>query len=90
VIVYTTQWCGYCFRLKADLNRAGIAFDEVDIEQVPEAEHLVRSVNQGNATVPTVVFDDGSASSNPSIAEVLARLGVSTPAPQGQPAAQHS
>jgi mycoredoxin len=89
VIVYTTQWCGYCYRLKADLNRAGIAFDEVDIEQAPEAEHLVRSVNKGNATVPTVVFDDGSSSTNPSIAEVRARQGVSTPAPQGEPAAQH-
>mgnify|MGYP001824582986 CR=1 FL=1 len=90
MIVYTTQWCGYCFRLKADLNRAGIAFDEVDIEQAPEAEHLVRSVNKGNATVPTVVFADGSSSTNPSIAEVRARLGASTSAPHGEPAAQHS
>ena len=90
MIVYTTQWCGYCFRLKADLHRAGIAFDEVDIEQEPDAEQLVRSVNQGNATVPTVVFDDGSSSTNPSIAEVRARLGISAPALPDTRAAQHS
>jgi mycoredoxin len=77
MIVYTTQWCGYCFRLKADLQRAGIAFDVVDIEQDPAAERLVREVNQGNATVPTVVFADGSSSTNPSIAEVRARLDTS-------------
>ncbi len=90
MIVYTTQWCGYCFRLKADLDRAGIAFDEVDIEHQPEAEQLVRAVNQGNATVPTVVFADGSSSTNPSIAEVQARVAVSTNPSPGARAAQHS
>jgi mycoredoxin len=90
VIVYTTQWCGYCFRLKADLHRAGLAFDEVDIEQQPEAEQLVRAVNQGNATVPTVVFADGSSSTNPSIAEVLARVSAPTTPSPGAAAAQRS
>jgi mycoredoxin len=32
------------------------------------------SVNGGNRTVPTVVFPDGSALTNPSIAEVKAQL----------------
>lgn len=90
MIVYTTQWCGYCFRLKADLQRAGIAFDVVDIEQDPAAEQLVREVNQGNATVPTVVFSDGSSSTNPSIAEVRARLARSMPASHGVRATPHA
>jgi len=90
VIVYTTQWCGYCVRLKADLDRAGIAFDEVDIEQAPDAEALVRQVNQGNATVPTVIFPDGSSTTNPGITEVRARLGISEPTLQGARAVQHS
>ncbi|MEY2641535.1 MAG: hypothetical protein RLZZ368_182, partial [Actinomycetota bacterium] len=34
-IMYTTQWCGYCKRLKRDLNEAGVFFEEVDIEVVP-------------------------------------------------------
>lgn len=76
MIVYTTPWCGYCHRLKADLVRAGIAFDEVDIEREPTAEEVVRRVNEGNATVPTVVFPDGSAATNPSVAEVRTRLGA--------------
>jgi mycoredoxin len=76
-------------RLKADLQRAGIAFDAVDIEHDPAAEQLVREVNQGNATVPTVVFADGSVSTNPSIAEVRARLGRSTPASHDARVAPH-
>ena len=74
--MYTTPWCGYCQRLKAQLTREGIAFDEVDIEQQPAAADFVMSVNGGNQTVPTVVFPDGTAATNPSIAEVKQRLGL--------------
>ena len=74
--MYTTPWCGYCQRLKAQLTREGIAFDEVDIEQHPAAADFVMSVNGGNQTVPTVVFPDGTAATNPSIAEVKQRLGL--------------
>lgn len=74
--MYTTTWCGYCRRLKSQLDSAGIAYDEVDVEQVPEAAELVESVNGGNRTVPTLVFPDGSSATNPSLAEVRARLGA--------------
>ncbi len=72
--MYTTTWCGYCRRLKSQLDAAGIAYDEVDVEQVPDAAALVEQINGGNRTVPTLVFPDGSAATNPSLAEVQARL----------------
>jgi len=75
--MYTTVWCGYCQRLKAQLGREGIAFEEVDIEADPAAAAFVESVNGGNQTVPTVLFDDGSALTNPSLGDVKAKLGVS-------------
>ena len=50
--MYTTPWCGYCHRLKSQLDREGIAFDVVDIEQDPEAAQIVESANNGNQTVP--------------------------------------
>ena len=74
ITMYSTTWCGYCRRLKAQLDREGIAFTEVDIERTPAAADFVMSVNGGNQTVPTVVFPDGSAATNPSVAEVKARL----------------
>ncbi len=74
VTMYSTTWCGYCSRLKAQMGRAGIEFVEVDIERDPEAAALVESVNGGNQTVPTLVFPDGSSATNPSIKEVEARL----------------
>jgi mycoredoxin len=72
--MYTTSWCGYCVRLKHQMKREGIAFDEVNIETDPAAAALVEQVNGGNQTVPTLVFPDGSAATNPSLKEVKARL----------------
>lgn len=72
--MYTTPWCGYCRQLKRMLARDDVEFVEVDIEQEPAAADYVMNVNGGNQTVPTVVFPDGSALTNPSIADVKARL----------------
>jgi mycoredoxin len=72
--MYTTTWCGYCRRLKSQMDAAGIAYDEVDVELVTDAAALVESINGGNRTVPTLVFPDGSSATNPSLAEVQARL----------------
>ncbi len=68
--MYTTVWCGYCRRLKAQLDRAGIGFREVDIEYDAAAAGFVARVNGGNQTVPTVVLPDGTALTNPSIDEI--------------------
>jgi mycoredoxin len=74
ITVFSTPWCGYCRRLKTALDCEGIAYTEVDIEVHPAGAEYVMSVNGGNQTVPTVVFPDGSAATNPSIAEVRQRL----------------
>ncbi|MCW2748955.1 MAG: glutaredoxin-like protein [Aeromicrobium sp.] len=74
--VYSTPWCGYCHRLKGQLEREGIEFDEVDIEAQPEAALLVEKANNGNQTVPTLIFADGTALTNPSVAQVKAQLAL--------------
>ncbi|HET6969275.1 MAG TPA: mycoredoxin [Ornithinibacter sp.] len=73
--MFTTTWCGYCRRLRSQLQREGIDFTEVDIEREPGTAEFVMSVNGGNQTVPTLLFADGSAATNPSIAQVRDRLG---------------
>ncbi len=72
--MYTTPWCGYCHRLKSQLDREGISYDIVDIEQQPDAAELVEKANGGNQTVPTLVYSDGSAQTNPSLAQVKAKI----------------
>ena len=72
--MYSTPWCGYCHRLRSQLDREGVTYEVVDIEQHPEAADIVEQVNHGNQTVPTLVYSDGSAQTNPSVAEVKAKL----------------
>lgn len=72
--MYTTPWCGYCVRLKRQLDSEGVEFTVVDIELDPAAEAYVKSVNGGNATVPTVVFADGTVLTNPSVRQVREKV----------------
>jgi mycoredoxin len=74
VTMYTTDWCGYCMRLKKLMQREGIDFAEVNIETDESAAELVMQANGGNRTVPTLVFADGSALTNPSIDQVKVQL----------------
>jgi len=74
VTMFSTPWCGYCRGLKKGLDREGIAFNEVNIEEHPASADYVMSVNGGNQTVPTVVFADGTSATNPSLAELRQRL----------------
>jgi mycoredoxin len=72
--MYSTSWCGYCRRLKRQLDKSGIDYVEVDIEQSPDAAEFVMSVNGGNQTVPTVHFPSGAALTNPTLAQVQEEL----------------
>ncbi|MER7501854.1 mycoredoxin [Nonomuraea pusilla] len=77
--VYSTTWCGPCRRLKTQLAREGIAFEDIDIERDPAAAEFVMSVNNGNQTVPTVVIETPNGRvvrTNPSALEVKTLLGA--------------
>lgn len=74
--IYSTTWCGYCRRLKKQLDESGIGYVEIDIEEDPASAAFVGSVNGGNHVVPTVKYADGSVATNPSLAQVKKVLGV--------------
>ncbi|WP_335977368.1 MULTISPECIES: mycoredoxin [Streptomycetaceae] len=78
VTMYSTSWCGYCRRLKSQLDREGIAYTEINIEQDPASAKFVEEANGGNQTVPTVlvVAPSGKKSTmtNPSLAQVSQAL----------------
>ncbi|MCX6463364.1 MAG: mycoredoxin [Pseudonocardiales bacterium] len=74
VTMYSTTWCGYCRRLKLQLDQAGISYEEIDIERDPDAARFVEGVNGGNQTVPVIRFPDETTATNPSLREVQSRL----------------
>ena len=76
IIVYSTDWCGDCRRAKRFLDGHQIAYENVNIEQVPEAMEAVKRLNHGNRSVPTIVFPDGSILVEPSNVQLAQKLGL--------------
>lgn len=57
IVVYLTDWCPYCARARALLERKGAKFEAINIEERPEAraEMMARS---GRRTVPQIFIGD--------------------------------
>jgi mycoredoxin len=52
--MYTTSWCGSCRTAKRYFQEQGVDYDEIDIEEVPEAAEQVMRWARGYKTVPTM------------------------------------
>ena len=73
-VMFSTDWCGYCKRLKSQLDENGITFREINVEQELNYASFVEKVNGGNRVVPTLLFSDGQALTNPSVIAVKEKL----------------
>lgn len=75
---YWRAGCGFCAALERQLDRLGVTLDKRDIWADESAAAFVRSVANGNETVPTVKVGPAAAV-NPSANEVLAMIGEHAP-----------
>ncbi|UGT90828.1 glutathione S-transferase N-terminal domain-containing protein [Mycobacterium ostraviense] len=73
VVVYWRPGCPFCWRLRRALRRRRLPTREVNIWTDPEAAAVVRSIADGNETVPTVVVGD-IAMVNPTAGQVIAAV----------------
>lgn len=80
ITVYGTTWCPDCKRSKQFLGEHRIPYNWVDIEQDAEAMAHVIRINNGQRSVPTIVFPDGSHLIEPSNAELAQKLDLTTKA----------
>src|SRR5216683_2828444 len=78
--LYGTNWCSDCKRSKKFLGEQRVHYDFIDIEEDLEGQAIVRELQKGGMTIPTIVFEDGSVLIEPSNAEVAAKLGLETKA----------
>lgn len=72
--VYGASWCPDVKRSRALLDREGVEYSYVDVEVDAAAEARVRSLQDGERRIPTIVWDDGSFLVEPSDAELSERL----------------
>jgi|TARA_B110000263_G_C15171416_1_gene447094 glutaredoxin-like protein len=74
--IYGTRWCGDCSRSKRLMDKYSIKYNWTDIDDHPEFQEIVKSINNGRNVVPTIIFPDGSSLSEPSDSELIKKLGV--------------
>jgi len=76
IIVYSTAWCGDCRRAKKFLDERQIQYEDIDIDRTPEAAAIVKQLNNGNRSVPTIVFPDGTILVEPRTSQLAEKLGI--------------
>ena len=74
IVVYGTEFCAMVPPVRSLLRRAGVTYDYVSLTRNRTARQRVMDINQGNASVPTLVFPDGSTLTEPTLAVLTAKL----------------
>ena len=75
IILYGSPTCFMVAPVRGLLERAEVPFEYVDIMQDETAHQRVLEINYGNASVPTLVFGDGTTLTEPSLPELKRKLG---------------
>jgi mycoredoxin len=60
IIIYGTDWCGDCIRVRTVFDKNNIQYRWVDIDRDVEGERFVIRTNNGMRSVPTIVFENGT------------------------------
>jgi len=76
IMIYGTNWCPDCIRVRRFLDANNIAYQWLNINKDPGACALVEKVNHGNQSVPTIIWPDGSFLVEPSIKQLKEKLGL--------------
>ncbi len=71
--MYCAPWCGDCRAAKRFLEEAGVAYEEINIEENPDAVDLILEKNNGKRKVPTFEVDGRWFAVSPFDPEQLAR-----------------
>jgi mycoredoxin len=74
IVMYTTDYCPDCLRARKFFDKNNIPHLHVRLEGNAEAVEFVKQVNNGNRSVPTIIFPDGSKLVEPSWQELEAKF----------------
>ncbi len=77
IMVYGTSWCGDTKRTRLFFEDHNIKYLFIDIDQDTDGERIVREVNEGARSVPTIIFPDGSILVEPDEYTLAKTMGIS-------------
>lgn len=76
IVMYKSSYCGHSLAVESFMKRHQIPVELINIDGDAEARQTVMSINNGFASVPTLVFPDGSHLTEPSFRQLRARLNI--------------
>ncbi len=74
--VYGAPWCPHCKRVKRFLAAHRVSYDNVDIDEHPEAVDRLKELQHGGQIIPTVLYSDGTVEVNPSDEALATHIGL--------------
>jgi glutaredoxin len=78
ILFYGAEWCGDCRRSKRQLEELGVPFTYLDVENNDQYRDAAIEIS-GKASIPVIVFADGThvvEPSNPDLSAKLRELGL--------------
>ena len=54
VVMYSTGWCPYCMRARSLLERMGVAYEEIRVDEEPAERETMAAKSGGRRTVPQI------------------------------------
>ena len=72
VTIFYADWCPFCAKLIKNLYRTETPYELVDVEgaDTDDINEWIKSVNDGNRIIPTVLYSDGTHETNPPASSV--------------------
>jgi mycoredoxin len=80
IILYTSNWCAHAMSVEGFLEKHEIPVNMINIDGDREAREELIRINGGHASVPTLIFPDGSKLTEPSFGQLRQKLELSPPA----------
>ncbi|UCG22831.1 MAG: NrdH-redoxin [Chloroflexota bacterium] len=78
--LYVSNWCAHSRSVEGFLDRNNITVNKIKIDGDQQARAELVEINDGYASVPTLVFPDGSKLTEPSLSQLRAKLGLESEA----------
>lgn len=79
IIFYKSTFCPHSWSVERFLKSNDIPVKLINIDHDPQARQEVMALNNGFASVPTLIFADGSQLTEPSFAQIRTKLGIEKP-----------
>jgi glutaredoxin len=75
-VIYGAAWCPDSQRAINFFKAHGVEYENVDIDETPQAADFVKRLNNGKRVVPTIVLPNGDLLVEPSDAQLARKFGA--------------